>query len=198
MDLNNRELLLPYTTKERTSDVLRVAATEHIVGYLSVSAAEMSAALSELCPETTFYFKITDSSFPEAIEESPVDSYFDSRLEIDRVGPVVVVDGRTLNLPHYQFELLDTLTKTPNVFIQRKEIFKQIWDNNAPDNVSVKAMRTVDVHIGRIRKVLSTLALAEPTNSMDGIIKSSRDFGYGFFTKDIVLAPRAIVDTHES
>lgn len=180
------------------SDVVRVTATEHIAGYLSVSAADIIAGLSEVDPDTTFYFKVTDKSFPEAIEESPVDSYFDGRLKIDRVGRVVVVDGSPLNLPHYQFELLDTLTKTPNAFVQRKDIYKQIWDYNAPENVSIKAMRTVDVHVGRVRKALSTLALAVPTNSMDGIIKSSRDFGYGFFTKDIVLAPRATMDMHES
>lgn len=198
MDSVKRELILPFTTQDKVKGIIPVAATEEILGYLCINAGDLATELQNLEPTTKLYFKIGQKPFVETVEPSPVDSFFDGRLVIDREKNIITLDDRTLKLPFCDFNMLSLLTAYPNSYMEKRLLYKNAWMHKADPIMSKATLRTVDVHIRRLRKALSSLALAEPTYSKDGIIKTSRDFGYGFFTKDIVLAPRATMDTHES
>jgi two-component system, OmpR family, alkaline phosphatase synthesis response regulator PhoP len=81
----------------------------------------------------------------------PVERNSDStevaNLVIDREKYTVFVDGREVNLPRKEFELLSLLASKPNKVFTRDEIFDKIWGNNV-----IVGDRTIDVHIRKLRE----------------------------------------------
>ncbi|MDP8916622.1 MAG: phosphate regulon transcriptional regulator PhoB [Pseudomonadota bacterium] len=70
-------------------------------------------------------------------------------LVMDRVAHRVRRDGREIHLGPTEFRLLDYLMQHPGRVFSREQLLDAVWGSD----VYVEA-RTVDVHIGRLRKAL--------------------------------------------
>lgn len=68
-------------------------------------------------------------------------------LLIDRTSYTIKIDGREINLPKKEFELLYFLAQNPNKVFSRDDLLQNIWGSD----VYVLA-RTVDVHIRKVRE----------------------------------------------
>ena len=70
-----------------------------------------------------------------------------ANLTIDRSAYVVYINNEPLTLPKKEFELVCFLAKNLNRVYSREELLKYIWGSDV-----LVLMRTVNVHIKRIRK----------------------------------------------
>ncbi len=68
-------------------------------------------------------------------------------LTIDRTSYTIKINGREINLPKKEFELLYFLAKNPNKVFSREDLLQNIWGSD----VYVLA-RTVDVHVRKVRE----------------------------------------------
>jgi DNA-binding response OmpR family regulator len=68
------------------------------------------------------------------------------RLEVDVPSRVATVDGRQLPLTPREFDLLVAFLRFPNVALDREQLLDLVW------GTSFYAMRTVDVHVARLRE----------------------------------------------
>jgi len=87
-------------------------------------------------------------------------------LVIDRVAHRVKRDGREIHLGPTEFRLLDYLMQHPGRVFSREQLLDAVWGSD----VYVEA-RTVDVHIGRLRKALNVGSDIDP-------IRTVRSAGY--------------------
>jgi len=87
-------------------------------------------------------------------------------LVIDRVAHRVKRGGREVHLGPTEFRLLDHLMQHPGRVFSREQLLDAVWGSD----VYVEA-RTVDVHIGRLRKALNEGAGDDP-------IRTVRSAGY--------------------
>lgn len=87
-------------------------------------------------------------------------------LEIDRAAHTVARAGASIHLGPTEFRLLDYLMQHPGRVFSREQLLDAVWGSD----VYVEA-RTVDVHVGRLRKAL---------NSQGGneMIRTVRSAGY--------------------
>lgn len=69
------------------------------------------------------------------------------RLKIDKSSYTVTIEGKIINLPKKEFQLLFYLAKNPGTVYSRDELLQSIWGTD----VYVLA-RTVDVHIRKVRE----------------------------------------------
>jgi two-component system, OmpR family, alkaline phosphatase synthesis response regulator PhoP len=83
----------------------------------------------------------------ESKKSSPSSTITIDDLTIDRTSYTVTIDGREINLPKKEFELLYFLALNPNKVFGREELLQNIWGTD----VYVLA-RTVDVHIRKVRE----------------------------------------------
>lgn len=87
-------------------------------------------------------------------------------IEMDMASYRVHRDGRTVNLGPTEFRLLRILLERPGKVFSRDELIAKAWLNNVH-----LGSRTVDVHVGRLRKSLKTQSAADP-------IRTVRSVGY--------------------
>jgi len=87
-------------------------------------------------------------------------------LVIDRVAHRVKRDGKEIHLGPTEFRLLDYLMQHPGRVFSREQLLDAVWGSD----VYVEA-RTVDVHIGRLRKALNV-------GTEDDPIRTVRSAGY--------------------
>ena len=87
-------------------------------------------------------------------------------LVIDRVAHRVKRAGREIHLGPTEFRLLDYLMQHPGRVFSREQLLDAVWGSD----VYVEA-RTVDVHIGRLRKALGV-------SDSDDPIRTVRSAGY--------------------
>ncbi len=85
---------------------------------------------------------------------------------IDRVAHRVKRSGKEIHLGPTEFRLLDYLMQHPGRVFSREQLLDAVWGSD----VYVEA-RTVDVHIGRLRKALNGATDADP-------IRTVRSAGY--------------------
>lgn len=85
---------------------------------------------------------------------------------IDRVAHRVRRDGQEIHLGPTEFRLLDYLIQHPGRVFSREQLLDAVWGSNVYVEV-----RTVDVHIGRLRKALNTKGQTDP-------IRTVRSAGY--------------------
>ena len=85
---------------------------------------------------------------------------------IDRVAHRVKRNGKEIHLGPTEFRLLDYLMQHPGRVFSREQLLDAVWGSD----VYVEA-RTVDVHIGRLRKALNGTADGDP-------IRTVRSAGY--------------------
>jgi len=94
------------------------------------------------------------------------DRIHNGSIVIDRVAHRVKRDGREVHLGPTEFRLLDYLMQHPGRVFSREQLLDAVWGAD----VYVEA-RTVDVHIGRLRKALNVDADTDP-------IRTVRSAGY--------------------
>ena len=87
-------------------------------------------------------------------------------LTIDRVAHRVMRNGDEIHLGPTEFRLLDYLMQHPGRVFSREQLLDAVWGSD----VYVEA-RTVDVHIGRLRKALNKVEGVDP-------IRTVRSAGY--------------------
>lgn len=73
----------------------------------------------------------------------------DSRIKIDRERYQVIIQGTVYDLPRKEFELLELLASKPGKVFTRDQIMNMIWGDH-----SMAGVRTIDVHIRRLREKL--------------------------------------------
>ncbi len=88
-------------------------------------------------------------------------------LELDRENHRVRRSGRDIHLGPTEFRLLDHLLSKPGRIFTRAQLLDSVWGLSAEIDE-----RTVDVHIGRLRRALSRGAEKDP-------IRTVRGAGYG-------------------
>ena len=89
-------------------------------------------------------------------------------IEVDSQAHRVKRDDQTLHLGPTEFRLLDHFVRHPGRVFSREQLLDAVWGRD----VYVEA-RTVDVHIGRLRKALKMPGKADP-------IRTVRSAGYAF------------------
>ena len=86
----------------------------------------------------------------ETVEEKRVVRVHD--LEVNCQSRTVTLAGQPVRLTAKEFELLELLMKNPGKVYGREELLKLVWGNDYPGDV-----RTVDVHIRRLREKIETV-----------------------------------------
>ncbi|MBS0273270.1 MAG: phosphate regulon transcriptional regulator PhoB [Proteobacteria bacterium] len=87
-------------------------------------------------------------------------------LEMDRAAHRVRRAGKDIHLGPTEFKLLDHLIQHPGRVFSREQLLDAVWGSD----VYVEA-RTVDVHVGRLRKALNIEGVRDP-------IRTVRSAGY--------------------
>ena len=87
-------------------------------------------------------------------------------IVIDRVAHRVRRDGKEVHLGPTEFRLLEYMIQHPGRVFSREQLLDAVWGSD----VYVEA-RTVDVHIGRLRKALNEGSSQDP-------IRTVRSAGY--------------------
>ena len=69
-------------------------------------------------------------------------------LDLDMTGRSATVDGHDVSFTPKEFDLLATFARFPNVALDREQLLDLVW------GTSFYALRTVDVHVARLREKL--------------------------------------------
>ena len=93
------------------------------------------------------------------------------KIEMDINNRSVLIDKKSISIGPIEFKLLQILIQSPKQVFSRMQLLEKIWQNNLEIET-----RTVDVHIGRLRKAINYTSNAE-------IIKTVRGFGYSLNEK---------------
>jgi two-component system, OmpR family, alkaline phosphatase synthesis response regulator PhoP len=89
-------------------------------------------------------------------------------IEIDREKYLVKVEGKEINLPKKEFELLSLLVSGQGTVFTRETILDQVWGSDI-----IVGDRTIDVHIRKLREKIG-----------DNYIKTIKGVGYKFVIQD--------------
>jgi DNA-binding response OmpR family regulator len=81
--------------------------------------------------------------------ETDVDRVLVGDVALDRRARVAVVDGTEVELTVREFDLLWHLAERPGVVLTRERILDRVWGISFPGGT-----RTVDVHVGQLRRKL--------------------------------------------
>ena len=93
------------------------------------------------------------------------------KIVMDINNRSVLIDKKSISIGPIEFKLLQILIQSPKQVFSRMQLLEKIWQNN----LEVET-RTVDVHIGRLRKAIKYVSNAE-------IIKTVHGFGYSLNEK---------------
>ena len=85
---------------------------------------------------------------------------------MDILRHIVSVGDVKIPLGPIEYKLLRVLLEAPGRVFSREQLLERVWENS----LDVET-RTVDVHIGRLRKQLKSVSKADP-------IRTVRGFGY--------------------
>jgi two-component system alkaline phosphatase synthesis response regulator PhoP len=85
-------------------------------------------------------------------------------IKIDRERYLIIQDGKEMNLPKKEFELLALLASKPGKVFTREAILDKVWGGEV-----VVGDRTIDVHIRKLREKLG-----------EEFIKTVKGIGYKF------------------
>jgi two-component system, OmpR family, phosphate regulon response regulator PhoB len=99
-------------------------------------------------------------------------------IELDRETHRVRRHGRELHLGPTEFRLLEFLMQSPGRVFSREQLLDGVWGHDVYIDE-----RTVDVHIGRLRKALNRPRRPDP-------IRTVRGSGYSFDETFLMTAPQ--------
>lgn len=91
-----------------------------------------------------------------------------SGIHMDLDTHQIIIDKSELKVSITEFNLLKIFIKNPNKLLSREQILNHVWGRN-----SFVELRTVDVHILRLRKALKKL-------NKEHLLKTVRGAGYKF------------------
>ena len=103
-----------------------------------------------------------------AKEDRPLLAYRGDHLVADFEAVSVMVDGGNIRLTRREFELLRYLVQNKNRVVSRDRLLERVWGYDR----SVET-RSVDVHVGRLRRALNRGRASDP-------IRTVRGAGYSF------------------
>ena len=89
-------------------------------------------------------------------------------IQIDLGSHRLTIQGTNVNIGPTEYRLLELLMRNPDRVFERDQLLDRVWGRS-----SYIEIRTVDVHILRLRKVLKPFGL-------DGTIQTVRSVGYRF------------------
>ncbi|RVU14474.1 phosphate regulon transcriptional regulator PhoB [Methylobacterium oryzihabitans] len=89
-------------------------------------------------------------------------------IELDRASHRVRREGQELHLGPTEFKLLEYLMRSPGRVFSREQLLDGVWGHDVYIDE-----RTVDVHVGRLRKALNRPSQTDP-------IRTVRGSGYSF------------------
>jgi two-component system phosphate regulon response regulator PhoB len=84
-------------------------------------------------------------------------------IELDREKKRVARAGRDVSLGPTEFRLLEFLMENPGRVFSREQLLDRVWGRDVPIDE-----RTVDVHVGRLRKALNRGRAANPIRTVRG------------------------------
>ena len=84
-------------------------------------------------------------------------------IELDRVAHRVTRGLRDVHLGPTEFRLLEFLMESPGRVLSRNQLLDRVWGHDAYIDE-----RTVDVHVGRLRKALIFGAMPDPIRTVRG------------------------------
>ncbi len=84
-------------------------------------------------------------------------------IMLDRDAHRVTRAGREINLGPTEYKLLETLMETTGRVLSRAQLIDRVWGNTAEIDE-----RTIDVHIGRLRKALMRGEEPDPVRTVRG------------------------------
>jgi two-component system alkaline phosphatase synthesis response regulator PhoP len=87
-----------------------------------------------------------------------------ANIEIDKEKYKVIQNGKDINLPRKEFELLCLLASKPGRVFKREEILNKVWGND-----TIVGDRTIDVHIRKLREKIG-----------EELFKTIKGIGYKF------------------
>ena len=85
------------------------------------------------------------------VKEEPTKEIVYGDMKLDCDGRRVYIAGREVNLTAKEFDLLELLVLHPNKVYSREKLLNVVWGYDYPGDV-----RTVDVHIRRLREKIET------------------------------------------
>lgn len=85
-------------------------------------------------------------------------------LVIDAERFAIQLDGKLIDLPKKEFELLQLLSSRPGKVFSRTEIFHKVWGTDV-----IVGNRTIDVHVRKLREKIG-----------DNFIRTIKGIGYKF------------------
>ena len=85
-------------------------------------------------------------------------------FRLDLAGMTIERDGKRVDLPRKEFELLNLLVSKPGKVFSRDEIYRKVWGTGV-----IVGNRTIDVHIRKLREKLG-----------DRYIRTVKGIGYKF------------------
>lgn len=106
------------------------------------------------------------TSLRRSSEGKVLDRLVFENMSMDLVRHVVTVDDTAMHLGPIEFKLLRVLMESPGRVYSRDQLLETVWQNSQEIET-----RTVDVHIGRLRKQLAAI-------SNVNFIRTVRSFGY--------------------
>ena len=89
-------------------------------------------------------------------------------IVIDSEKYIVEVDGKTINLPRKEFELLFLLASRPGKVFKREKIMESVWGSDV-----IVGDRTIDVHVRKLREKIG-----------ENSLKTIKGVGYQFIVKE--------------
>ncbi len=89
-------------------------------------------------------------------------------VDVDLERHIVTCHDKVISLSATEFRLLVTFMQSPERVLSREQLLDMVWGISADIET-----RTVDVHVGRLRKILSKSAGV-------GLVRTVRGFGYTF------------------
>ena len=98
-------------------------------------------------------------AFPERVSDTLVAG----DITLDRAAHRVTRAGREIAFGPTEYRLLEVLLERPGRVLSRAQLLDRVWGNTAEIDE-----RTVDVHVGRLRKALIRGAEADPIRTVRG------------------------------
>ena len=89
-------------------------------------------------------------------------------IVIDSEKYVVELDGKKINLPRKEFELLFLLASRPGKVFKRQKIMESVWGSDV-----IVGDRTIDVHVRKLREKIG-----------ENFLKTIKGVGYQFIVKE--------------
>jgi len=84
-------------------------------------------------------------------------------IELDRVSHRIRREGREIHLGPTEFKLLEFLMQSPGRVFSREQLLDGVWGHDVYIDE-----RTVDVHVGRLRKALNRGRVPDPIRTVRG------------------------------